>query len=191
MKVAIYIRVSTKQQEAQTQDFPLTEYCERNKLKVFKKYIDIGESGSKDSRPQFNLMLEDMRKNKFKGVVVYKLDRIGRSTQHLLKLFEEFNKRGIEFISLTQNIDTTTPEGRMFLKMLMIMAEYERELIVDRVNAGLDRAIKNNIKLGRPKKEIDSSKVLELKSKGMSLRNIAKELNISLGSVQRCIKTTP
>jgi len=73
----------------------------------------------------------------------------------------------------------------------MIMAEYERELIVDRVNAGLDRAIKNNIKLGRPKKEIDSSKVLELKSKGMSLRNIAKELNISLGSVQRCIKTTP
>jgi len=192
MKTAIYIRVSTKtKQDTETQLQPLKEYAERNKLGVHKIYTDIGESGSKESRPQFDLMINDIRKNKIKCVMVYKLDRIGRSTQHLLKLFEEFNKRGIEFISITQNIDTTTPEGRMFLRMLMIMAEYERELIIDRVNAGITRAKKNGVKLGRPKAEINISEVLKLKENGLSFRNIATKLNISVGSVQRCIKTHP
>lgn len=192
MKTAIYLRVSTKtRQDTETQLQPIKEYAERNKIDIYKTYTDIGESGSKESRPQFDLMLNDIRKNKVKCVMVYKLDRIGRSLQHLLKLFEEFNKRGIDFISITQNIDTTTAEGRMFLRMLMIMSEYERELIIDRVNAGIKRAKAQGVKLGRPKTEINIDEVLNLKDKGLSLRKIATKLNISLGAVQRCIKTHP
>jgi len=93
-----------------------------------------------DSRPAFNKMLENVRTRKINCVLVYKLDRIGRSLQHLLNLFEEFKNRRVEFISLTQNINTSTPEGKMFLRMLMVLAEYERELIVSRINSGLDRA---------------------------------------------------
>jgi DNA invertase Pin-like site-specific DNA recombinase len=91
-----------------------------------------------------------MRAGKIESVVCYKLDRIGRSLKHLLSLFEEFQNRKIGFVSLSQNIDTNTPEGRMFLKMLMVLAEYERELIVARTKDGLARAVKQGKKLGRP-----------------------------------------
>tara|TARA_Y100000310_G_scaffold297318_1_gene330214 strand:- start:40 stop:615 length:576 start_codon:yes stop_codon:yes gene_type:complete len=151
MKVAVYCRVSTRdKQDITTQQTFLEEYAEREELEVYKIYLDIGESGSKDSRPQFDLMLSDMRIKQFKGILVYKLDRIGRSLQHLINLFEEFKNRGIEFISATQNINTITPEGKMFLRMLMVLAEYERELIVNRINVGLTRARKQGKTLGRP-----------------------------------------
>ena len=91
-----------------------------------------------------------MRNKKFDCIIVYKLDRIGRSLAHLIKLFEEFRTKGINFISVTQNINTTTPEGRMFLHLLMVLAEYERELTINRINSGLDRAKAKGIKLGRP-----------------------------------------
>jgi DNA invertase Pin-like site-specific DNA recombinase len=152
MKAAIYVRVSTKdKQDINTQIEYLKDYAARNKLEITKTYQDIGESGSKDSRPSFDAMLNDMRSGEFKGILVYKLDRIGRSLQHLINLFEEFNNKGIDFISATQNINTTTPEGKMFLRMLMVLSEYERKLIVDRINAGLKRARKQGKPLGRPK----------------------------------------
>ena len=122
---------------------------ERNNLVIFKEYKDIGESGSKESRPAFDLMINDRRDKRFNAIVVYKLDRIGRSLAHLVKLFEEFKKKNIDFISVTQSINTTTPEGNMFLQMLMVLAEYERALTINRINAGLDRAKEKGIKLGR------------------------------------------
>lgn len=153
----LYARVSTRdKQDIDTQLSFLKEYCERNELNITATYKDIGESGSKDSRPEFDLMLEQIRQGKVKTILVYKLDRIGRSLQHLINLFQEFENKGIDFISATQNINTTTPEGKMFLRMLMVLAEYERELIVDRINAGLKRAKKQGKKLGRPKGKKDS-----------------------------------
>lgn len=106
---------------------------------VFDIYNDENWSGKDDSRPQFDRMMNDMRQRKFQGIVVYKLDRIGRSTKHLLQLFEEFQNNNIKFISVTQNINTDTPDGRMFLKMLMVLAEYERELTVGRTRDTLQR----------------------------------------------------
>ena len=151
MKTALYCRVSTKdKQDITTQETCLKDYVERENLEIYKIYSDIGESGSKDSRPQFDLMLNDMRQKQFKAILVYKLDRVGRSLQHLINLFEEFKNTNIEFISATQNINTTTPEGKMFLRMLMVLAEYERELIVNRINAGLTRAKREGKTLGRP-----------------------------------------
>ena len=150
LKVGLYARVSKEEQNIETQMIALRDYCQRNNYQIVEKYLDNGFSGAKDSRPAFDRLLADMRMGKINCVLVYKLDRIGRSLQHLLNLFEELKNRGIEFISLTQNINTSTPEGKMFLRMLMVLAEYERELIVSRINSGLDRARAEGKTLGRP-----------------------------------------
>jgi len=160
LKVAIYARVSTlnKGQNTETQLLPLREFCQRNGYQVIEEYVDNGISGTKESRPAFDEMLEAMRTRKINCVLVYKLDRIGRSLPHLLKLFEEFKKRKVEFISLTQNINSSTPEGKMFLRMLMVLASYERELIISRINSGLDLARSQGKKLGRPLNAKDKGK---------------------------------
>lgn len=150
MKAIIYLRKSTiKKQEFHMQQYSIENYCKVNSIDPIKTYKDE-MSGSKDSRPEFDIMLKDMRMGLFDTIIVYKLDRIGRSTSHLLKLFEEFQKKNIKFISVTQNINTETPEGKLMLRMLMILAEYERELTVSRINDGLARAKNKGKKLGRP-----------------------------------------
>jgi DNA invertase Pin-like site-specific DNA recombinase len=156
MKIAIYARISTSDQIIETQLMPLREFCLRNKHEISREYIDEGFSGKDTKRPAFEEMLNDIRQGKIQTVICYKLDRIGRSLKHLINLFEEFTNRGVGFISYSQNIDTTTPEGRMFLRMLMILAEYERELIVSRTMDGLARALKQGKRLGRPKGKRDA-----------------------------------
>ena len=173
IKAGVYYRISTRdKQNISMQIKAVKDYCEREGIEIVKEYQDIGESGSKESRPQFDLMINDMRNKLFDCVVVYKLDRIGRSLSHLVKLFEEFKKKNINFISVTQSINTLTPEGRMFLHMLMVLAEYERELTISRVNSGLDRAREQLKKdgygitkqktrytaLGRPKGSVDKKR---------------------------------
>lgn len=106
---------------------------------IYDVYNDENWSGVKESRPQFDRLMNDVRQHRFNGIVVYKLDRIGRSLQHLLQLFEEFKNNNIEFISVTQNIDTKSEEGKLLLKMMMILAEYERELTVQRTRDTLQR----------------------------------------------------
>lgn len=155
MKVAIYARVSSSDQTTQTQLLPLREYCQRMNYQVVEEYSDDGFSGKDNNRPAFERLLADMRSGRFNSIVCYKLDRIGRSLTHLLNLFEEFQNKKIGFISLSQNIDTNTPEGRMFLQMLMVLAQYERELIVSRTLQGLSRAKKQGKTLGRPKGKRD------------------------------------
>ncbi len=150
-KIAVYYRISTAdKQSLDMQVKAVRDYCEREGLEIFKEYSDIGQSGKKESRPEFDLMLQDMRDKLFDCVVVYKLDRIGRSLSHLVKLFEEFEKKNIKFISATQTFNTTTPEGKLMLRMMMILAEYERELTVARINDGLKKAKSVGKKLGRP-----------------------------------------
>jgi len=158
LNIGLYARVSKDEQNIETQLVALKDYCQRNNYQIKEKYLDNGISGATDNRPAFNKMLEDMRSGKINCVMVYKLDRIGRSLQHLLNLFEEFKNEGVEFISLTQNINTNTPEGKMFLRMLMVLAEYERELIISRINSGLDRARSEGKTLGRPNGSKDSKR---------------------------------
>lgn len=154
MLTAIYCRVSTKdKQSVRTQQQYLKDYAARESLEIYNVYSDVGESGSKDSRPQFDIMLRGMRDKKFKAILVYKLDRIGRSLSHLVKLFEEFSKRDIHFISATQNINTSTAEGEMFRNMLMVFADYERKLTVSRIKDGLERARKEGKPIGKRGKD--------------------------------------
>ena len=139
MKVAIYCRVSTEEQSADKQEAICLEYCKRNNFDVYKVYKDI-ISGSKESRPEFNVLIEDMRSLKFDCIMVTKLDRMGRSLQHLLSMFNEFNKRGIHFIATTQNIDTSSPSGRLQMQIMGAFAEFEREIIRERTREGLKKA---------------------------------------------------
>ena len=139
MKVAIYCRVSTDEQFASKQEDACKEYCQRQGFKVFKVYKDV-ISGSKDSRPEFNILLEDMRIGKFNCVMVTKLDRMGRSLQHLLSMFNEFNKRGVHFIAITQNIDTSSASGRLQMQIMGAFAEFEREIIRERTIEGMKKA---------------------------------------------------
>ncbi len=150
MKVGIYARVSSQDQRTDTQLVPLKDYCCRMGYEVAREYVDHGFSGKDNNRPAFEELLADMRAGVIDCVVCYKLDRVGRSLKHLLNLFEEFKNRGVHFVSISQNINTHTPEGRMFLKMLMVLSEYERELIVSRTKDGLARALRQGKRLGRP-----------------------------------------
>lgn len=139
MKVAIYCRVSTNEQDTDKQEFICKEHCKRNGYTIYKVYKDV-ISGAKTSRPSFNKMLEEMRHYKFDAVMVTKLDRIGRSLQHLLSLFDEFKRKGIHFIAVTQNIDTSTSSGVLQLQIMGAFAEFERNIISERTKEGLMRA---------------------------------------------------
>lgn len=148
--LVIYCRTSMTDQNTDTQRLALKDYCQRMNYQITDQYIDNGWSGKNQHRPQFERLLADVRAGKVKTVMVTRLDRVGRSLQHLISLFAEFKNRDIEFISLSENINTNTPEGKMFWQLLGVFAEYERELIVSRTKAGLARARAEGKQLGRP-----------------------------------------
>lgn len=148
MKVALYARVSTEEQNADNQLTQMLDYCRRNMHTVEAMYKDVC-SGMKDSRPAFDEMLAAMRRNQFQAVIVTKLDRIGRSLRHLVSLFEEFNKRGVQFIATTQNIDTTTAVGKLQMQIMGAFAEFERNIISERTKEGL----KGNERVGKRGKD--------------------------------------
>lgn len=150
MKIALYVRNSTdeERQNPQTQINPLVQKCKAMgwDYEIFQEFA----SGSKQSRPELDKMMQRIRLGEFNAVMVWKLDRLGRSLQHLLQLIEEFKNKRIAFISLTEGFDTTSTQGRLFMQLLGAFAEFERNLIQERINAGLDRAKKEGITLGRP-----------------------------------------
>ncbi len=138
-KVAIYVRISKGKQNPENQIEICKKACEKEGYEIYKIYQDV-ISGIKINRPAFNRLLEDMRHYKFDVIMVTKLDRIGRSLQHLLSLFDEFKKKGIHFIAVTQNIDTSTSSGRLQMQIMGAFAEFERNIISERTKEGLMRA---------------------------------------------------
>ena len=150
MKVAIYARVSTDEQDADKQERACLEYCLKNGIEVYNVYKDV-ISGAKTTRPAFDFMLNDMRQYKFNAIMVTKLDRLGRSLKHLLNLFEEFRAKGVHFIAITQNIDTSSAVGQFQMQVLGAFAEFERNIISERTKEGLKYA-KNIGKRGKDKK---------------------------------------
>lgn len=158
MKAGIYLRVSKLDQTTLNQELELTEYCKRNDYEIFKIYKDEGVSGAKTSRPQLDLMLKDMRNKMFDVLVVWKFDRLGRSTAHLLQVLEELKNKNVRLIATSQNIDTSTPMGKFFFVILSGFAEMEREIIRERILLGLERRKKQGHSLGRQKGSKDRSK---------------------------------
>ena len=150
MKAAIYLRVSTTEQTTHNQELELKSYCEKEQFDIYEIYKDEGISGSKTSRPALDKMLKDMREKKFDVVVVWKFDRLGRSTKHLLQVLEEMKNKDVRLIATSQNIDTNSPMGKLFFTILAGFAEMERELIRERILLGLQRRRTQGKPLGRP-----------------------------------------
>ena len=171
-KVALYLRVSTSDQTTENQLIALRDYCKRNELAIVGEYSDEGISGSTTSRPQLDLMLQEMREGRFDSVVCWKFDRLGRSTIHLLQILEEMKNKGVRLIATSQNIDTGTPTGKLFFTILSGFAELEREMIKERIVIGIARAKANNVHCGRPKGSKDS---IRRKRSGYNLRWINKK----------------
>ena len=180
METAIYARVSTHNgQNPEMQVRELRDYCKRRGWKLAGEYIDVGISGAKDSRPELNRLSADAHRRKFDAVVVWRFDRFARSVSHLLRALETFRSLGIEFVSLSEQVDTSTPTGKMIFTVLAAVAELERNLIAERVRAGLRNARAKGKRLGRPLKALDTAEIASLRSQGSSWRQIGAKLGVS------------
>jgi len=186
MRVVLYIRCSTAAQSVDMQRKDLRQYAKQRGFTIVQEYSDEGVSGSKDSRPALNRLMKAARRRVFDAVLVWRFDRFGRSLRHLLNTLEEFEHLGIGFLSYQENIDTTSPTGRVLFSIIGAFGQFEREIIKQRVRAGLMNAVKAGKRLGRPKQR-DDQKIFLLRSQGLSIRQIASELSISKGSVQKSL----
>ena len=184
MRIGIYARVSTKDQSCELQVRDLRAYCAARGFDLVREYVDVGQSGAKDSRPELNKLMDDARKRQFDAIVVWRFDRFARSTKHLLSALEEFRSLGIQFISYQENIDTSSALGQALFTIVSAVAQLERDLIRERVSAGIRNARANGKKLGRPKSSVDRERILELKAQGQSVRQIATKLGVGYGTVR-------
>lgn len=187
-KVAIYVRVSTKDQSTDMQLNDLETYSRERGLKIFKSYKDNGFSGSIESRPELSNLMNDAKKRKFDIVLVWRFDRFARSTKHLVNALYEFRNLGIDFISYQENIDTSSPLGEAIFTIISAMSKLERDIIAERVKGGLRKARANGKRLGRPKSEVDTDKVIGYRKQKKSIRQIASEMSLSRGTVERTLK---
>ena len=188
MKAAIYARVSTTNgQDPTMQTRELKEYCERRGWKIAGEYVDTGISGAREKRPELDRMMADAHRRCFDAVVVWKFDRFARSVSHLLRALETFKALGIEFVSLSEQVDTSTPMGKMVFTVLGAVAELERSLIAERVRAGLRNARAKGKRLGRPRKAVDRSRIAHLRRSGASWQQIGKALGVGEGTVRRAV----
>lgn len=193
MKAALYLRVSSGngRQTTENQRRELDAYCERQGWRIVEVYDDTGISGAKDDRPALNAMLKAVAKKRFDVVACWKIDRLARSTAHLLSVLQTLQSHGVGFVATTQAIDTTTAYGRMVTTFLGAIAEFERELIVERVKAGQARARAQGTRIGRPRVAIDIRRALELREQGLGYKQIAKVLGVPRTTLYRTLAAIP
>jgi putative DNA-invertase from lambdoid prophage Rac len=186
MKAALYARVSTMDQNCEMQLRELREYAERRGWEISGEYIDTGWSGAKVSRPQLDRLMNDARRRKFDAVLVYKLDRWGRSLAHLVQSIQELSGLAVRFIAITQNIDTdeSNPMARLLLHLMGAFAEFEREMIRDRTVSGVRAARARGKVLGRPRRVFRRDEVASMRAAGQSWGFIAKTLGVPASTVR-------
>ena len=188
-RVIIYARVSTKEQNIDMQLTDLRQYAFARKLKVVREYIDYA-SGAKSDRENYKKLFEDVRKRKTDVVLVWRFDRFARSTKELINALEEFSNLGVDFISYKENIDTSSPAGKILFTMISAFAEFERAIIRERVKAGMEKARAKGKKIGRPKiPPFTIEKVLEMRENGLNYKDIIKKLKIPKSTYYYIIKS--
>jgi DNA invertase Pin-like site-specific DNA recombinase len=189
MRAAIYARVSTTNhgQDVSMQLRELRQFAEARKWTIAGEYVDAGISGSKEKRPELDSLIADAHKRRFDVVAVWRFDRFARSVSHLLRALETFNALGVAFVSLSEQMDTTTPTGKMVFTVLGAVAELERSLIVERVKAGLRNARAKGKRLGRPRVAVDAAEIARLRSRGRSIREIADKLGYTRSLVHKTL----
>jgi len=192
-RAAFYARVSTGHngQDPTMQTRELEEYCQRRGWEVAGCYVDTGYSGSKESRPELDRLMADAHRRRFDAVVVWKFDRFARSVSHLLRALEMFKALGIDFVSLSEQVDTSTPTGKMVFTILGAVAELERSLIAERVRAGIRNARAKGKRLERPRIAVDAARIAALRALGRSWSAICQETGIGKGTAQRAFYSLP
>ena len=205
MDTAIYARVSTTDQNCDLQLSELREYAKRRGWRIVGEYVDTGWSGAKASRPQLDKLMADAARRKFAVILAWKIDRFSRSTQHFYEQLGRLTSWGVRFIAVTQGIDTdqNNPMSRFMLHILSAVAEFERDIIIERVTAGVrsyraaygagrvgkHRHSKSGKDLphGRPRAVFDRVRAAEMRGKGTSIRDIARAMNVGIGTVHRLL----
>ncbi len=189
--VAIYARVSTEKQTAENQLQELRCLCERLGYRIYQEFVDQGISGAKgrSDRPALDAMLKAATQRKFDMVICWSIDRLGRSLQNLIEVLNALQALKIDLFFQQQSMDTSTPSGRMIFSVFAAIGEFERNLIRERVIAGQQRAKAQGVKLGRPSKMNDGMRtaVKLLRDKGMGIKQIAKQLQIGVGTVYSAV----
>lgn len=191
MHIALYARISTTThgQSPEMQLRELREYASRRGWDVVGEYVDEGISGARERRPELDRLWADCRKRRVDAVVVYRYDRFARSLRQLVNALEEFRSLGIEFVSLHEGVDTSTPNGRLVFGIFASIAEFERELIRSRVRSGLAVAKAKGKKLGRPRTMVNPEQVAALRTSGASWRVISQQLGIGVGTASRALSS--
>jgi DNA invertase Pin-like site-specific DNA recombinase len=182
--VALYARVSTTGQTVDNQLLALRAFATARGWTV-TEFVDHGQSGAKEKRPALDAMLAAVRGRKVDAVACVKLDRLARSVHHLVAMVREFEALGVDLVVLDQAIDTTTPSGRLLFHVLASVAEFERDLIRDRVHAGLRRARAQGKRLGPPRVAVDLPRAQALLAGGHSFRQVSKTIGIALATLHR------
>ncbi len=183
---ALYARVSTLDQNCDLQLDDLRRYASQRFARYYE-YVDEGVSGTQRRRPKLDALMQAAHQRKFDVVVVWKFDRFARSVKHLVDSLEEFSALGIDFISYTEGIDTTTPTGQLLFHMVGAVAQFERDLIVERVRAGMAHARAMGKRIGRPRAQVDVEQAVRLRGQGISLREIGRALGVPVSRVRRAL----
>ena len=192
-RVGIYARVSTtdKGQDTELQLKDLRAFAQARGWQIHEEYVDKGMSGMLTNRPALDHLLKACRQRQIDVVLVWRLDRLGRSLKHLIMMLDELQSLGVAFVALHEQIDCTTATGQLMLHLLGAFAEFERALIRERVKAGLAHARTKGQRLGRPRLEIDPARVKSLRKDGRSIRQIAQALHVSPASVHKTLGLIP
>jgi len=193
MRTALYLRVSTNAQNADNQLHELERIAALREWKVVKVFRDDGISGSKgrDERPALDQLLKAATRREFDLLAVWSIDRLGRSLQHLVTTVNDLHAQGVQLYFHQQAIDTTTPSGKLMFGVFSSFAEFEREMIRERIKLGVERARKEGKKLGRPSSVTESTRaaIVELYKKGMSPKKISQTLRCGVGTAFTTLKS--
>jgi DNA invertase Pin-like site-specific DNA recombinase len=193
-RVALYLRVSTADQRVENQRLDLARVAEQRGWRIVGEYVDHGISGAKgrDKRPEFDRLCKDAAQGKLDIVAAWSIDRIGRSLGHLVQFVQELRDQKVDLYLHKQAVDTSTAAGRMFLNMVSVFAEFEREVIVERIHAGLARARSQGKHLGRPTSVTSRTeqRIRELHAEGVGMLRIARALRCGVGTVQRVLRAS-
>lgn len=185
IRVALYARVSTAEQSADLQLHALRALAATRGWAVQGEYLDHAVSGSRERRPRLDALMTSVHRGEIDVVAVWKFDRFARSLRHLVTALEDFQARGVTFHSLQDGIDTSTSTGRLMFGVIASFAQFERDIIRERTIAGLASARRKGVRLGRPRVRVDLARALTLQAGGASMRRIASDLGIGLGTLQR------
>jgi len=188
-RAALYARVSTLNgQNPEMQLHEMRDYCQRRGFMIANEYVDKGISGARERRPALDMLMADCRKRLVDAVVVYRYDRFARSLRQLVIALEEFRALGIDFISLHEGVDTSTPNGRLVFGIFASIAEFERELIRDRVRSGLAAAKARGKQLGRPRANVDVGRIAALRALGTPWRTISRQMGLGVGTIHKAFQ---